>query len=187
MCGTSFVGGSDIQKLIWIDTQGSLTHIVEIFKFGNVSGPRATKWPKLPIKIVNYFTCVTVTAKPKPVLPDKPVDWYPGPFRNWVQPRNHRSMAITGRKSNYCQRIASHGCPAHDVISNVRKGAHAVIHNHVHHIPGVYKRLHPSLGEYFCSSGNQSTKYSTSQWVTMSLPWALTRHLCGLQSQLIGF
>ena len=31
------------QKLILIDTQGSLTHIVEIFKFGNVSGPRATK------------------------------------------------------------------------------------------------------------------------------------------------
>ena len=57
---TSFVGGSDPQKLIWIDTQGSLTHIVEIFKFGNVSGPRATKWPKVNclLKIVNYFTCM---------------------------------------------------------------------------------------------------------------------------------
>ena len=37
----------DPQKLIWIDTQGSLTHIVAIFKFGDVSEPRAKKWPKL--------------------------------------------------------------------------------------------------------------------------------------------
>ena len=57
MCSTSFVGTRDPQKLIWIDTQGSLTHIVEIFKFGNVSGPWATKWPKVNhwLKIVNYF------------------------------------------------------------------------------------------------------------------------------------
>ena len=60
VCGTSFVGSRDPQKLIWIDTQGSLTHIVAIFKFGNVSGPRATKWPKVNcrLKIVNYFTCM---------------------------------------------------------------------------------------------------------------------------------
>ena len=58
MHSTSFVGDSDTKKLIWIDTQGSLTHIVEILKFGNVSGPRATKWPKVNrlLKIVNYFT-----------------------------------------------------------------------------------------------------------------------------------
>ena len=37
----------DPQKLIWIDTQGSLTHIAVIFKFGDVSGPRAKKWPKV--------------------------------------------------------------------------------------------------------------------------------------------
>ena len=36
----------DPQKLIWIDTQGSVTHITVIFKFGDVSGPRAKKWPK---------------------------------------------------------------------------------------------------------------------------------------------
>ena len=60
MCGTSLVGSGDPQKLIWIDAQGSLTHIVEIFNFADVSGPRATKWPKLNrlLKIVNYFTCV---------------------------------------------------------------------------------------------------------------------------------
>ena len=55
------VGGIlDPQKLIWIDTQGSLTHIVKIFKFRNVSGPRATKWPKVNrrLKIVNYFRCM---------------------------------------------------------------------------------------------------------------------------------
>ena len=46
MCSTSFVGGRYLQKLIWMDTQGCLTHIVEIFKFGDVSGPRATKWPR---------------------------------------------------------------------------------------------------------------------------------------------
>ena len=27
------------QKLIWMDTQGCVTHIVKIFKFGDVSGP----------------------------------------------------------------------------------------------------------------------------------------------------
>ena len=37
----------DPQRLIWIDTQGSLTHIAAIFKFGDVSGPRAKKWPKV--------------------------------------------------------------------------------------------------------------------------------------------
>ena len=144
---------------------------------------------KMPLRAFGICLGETVmmTAKPKPVLLDKPVDRYPGPFGNWVQPRNHRSMAITGRKSNDCQHIASRGCPARDVIWNIQKGVHAVICNCVHHILGVYKRLCPSLGESFCSSGNQSTKYSTSQWVTMSLPWALTRHLCGLQSQLIGF
>ena len=47
MCGTSFVGSRDPEKLIWIDTQESPTHIVEIFKFGDVTGPRATKWPKV--------------------------------------------------------------------------------------------------------------------------------------------
>ena len=43
-----------------MDTQGSLTHIAMIFKFGNVSGPRAKKWPKVNcrLKIVNYFTCM---------------------------------------------------------------------------------------------------------------------------------
>ena len=55
-----FVGGRGPQKLIWIDSQGSVTHMVEIFKFGDVSGPRAKKWPKvnLGLKIVNYFTCI---------------------------------------------------------------------------------------------------------------------------------
>ena len=50
----------DSQKLIWIDTQGSVTHIATIFKFRDVSGPRAKKWPKVNcrLKIVNYFTCV---------------------------------------------------------------------------------------------------------------------------------
>ena len=60
MCSTSFVHSTDPQKLIYIDTEWSLTHIVKIFKFGNVSGPRAKKWPKVnrQLKIVNYFTCM---------------------------------------------------------------------------------------------------------------------------------
>ena len=43
-----------------MDTQGSLTHIATIFKFGDMSGPRAKKWPKVNrrLKIVNYFTCM---------------------------------------------------------------------------------------------------------------------------------
>ena len=58
MCSTSFVHRTDTQKLIYIDTEWSLTHIVKIFKFGNVSGPRAKKWPKVNrgLKIVNNFT-----------------------------------------------------------------------------------------------------------------------------------
>ena len=43
VCGTCFLDSIDPQKLISIDTQGSLTHIVKIFKFGNVSGDRGTK------------------------------------------------------------------------------------------------------------------------------------------------
>ena len=55
-----YVDSRDPQKLIWIDTQGDLTHIVEIFKFGDVSAPRAKRWPKVNrlLKIVNYFTCM---------------------------------------------------------------------------------------------------------------------------------
>ena len=49
------------------------------------------------------------------------------------------------------------GCLPRDVISNVWKGAHAVIRNCVRHIPGVYKRLRPNPGESFCSSSHQST------------------------------
>ena len=30
-----------------VDTQGSVTHIAAIFKFGDVSGPREKKWPKV--------------------------------------------------------------------------------------------------------------------------------------------
>ena len=43
-----------------MDTQGSVTHIAAIFKFGDVSGPRAKIWPKVNhrLKLVNYFTCM---------------------------------------------------------------------------------------------------------------------------------
>ena len=43
-----------------MDTQGSVTHIAVIFKFRDVSGPRAKKLPKVNrgLKIVNYFTCM---------------------------------------------------------------------------------------------------------------------------------
>ena len=60
MYGTSPVGGTDSQKLIWIDTPGSVTHIAMIFKFRDVSGPLAKKWLKVNcrLKIVNYFTCM---------------------------------------------------------------------------------------------------------------------------------
>ena len=71
----------------------------------------------------------------------------------WVQPRNHRGMTITARKR---QPLATHcqwWLPACDVISNIRKGVHVVLCNHVHHILGVYKRLPPNPGESFCSSG----------------------------------
>ena len=103
---------------------------------------------KVPPRV--FGTClgetVTVTPKPKPVLWEKLVDQYPGPFEHWVRLRNHRGMAIMGWKSNDWQCVANRGCPARDVISNVRKGVHAVICNHVHHILGIYKRLGPNPG-----------------------------------------
>ena len=46
MCSTSFVGSRDHQKSIWMDTQGCQTHIVEIFKFGDVSGPQGYQMAK---------------------------------------------------------------------------------------------------------------------------------------------
>ena len=62
ICGSNFFLGknTDPQKLIWMDTQGSLSHITAIFKFGHVSGPRAKKWPKVNhgLEIVYYFTCM---------------------------------------------------------------------------------------------------------------------------------
>ena len=44
---------------------------------------------------------VTVISKSKPVLPEKLVYRYPGPFGHWTQPHKHCSMSIMGRKSNY--------------------------------------------------------------------------------------
>ena len=104
-----------------------------------------------------FGTClgetVTVTPKPKSVLPEKPVNQYLGPFVRWVRPHNHRGMATTARKSNHWQCIAIGGCLARNVISNVQKGAHAVLRNCVRHILGVYKPLRPNPRESFCSSG----------------------------------
>ena len=44
-----------IRGILWC-----LTHIAMIFKFRNVNGPMAAKWPKVNrgLKIVNYFTCM---------------------------------------------------------------------------------------------------------------------------------
>ena len=52
-----FVGGSDTQKLIWIDTQWSLTHIVEIFKIWKCEWSQGYKMTqsKLPIKYIKLF------------------------------------------------------------------------------------------------------------------------------------
>ena len=49
-----------------MDTQGSLTHIAAIFKFGDVSGPRAKKWPKvnrwLIINQISVCLCVCLST-----------------------------------------------------------------------------------------------------------------------------
>ena len=73
------VGGRDPQKLIWIDTQGSVTHIAMIFKFRDVSGPRAKKWPKVNrgLKIVNYFTCMWYFSCRWYRPPEVDLNWYP--------------------------------------------------------------------------------------------------------------
>ena len=55
--GTKYVGPprNIIRGILWC-----LTPIAMIFKFGNVNGPMAAKWPKVNrgLKIVNYFTCM---------------------------------------------------------------------------------------------------------------------------------
>ena len=62
-----------------MDTQGSLTHIAAIFKFGDVSGPRAKKWPKVNhrLKIVNYFTCMWHFSCRWYGPPEVDLNWYP--------------------------------------------------------------------------------------------------------------
>ena len=62
-----------------MDTQGSLTHIAAIFKFGDVSGPRAKKWPKVNcrLKIVNYFTCMRDFFCRWSRPPEVDLNWYP--------------------------------------------------------------------------------------------------------------
>ena len=53
----------DPQKLIWIDTQGSVTHIAAIFKFGDVSGPRAKKWPKVNRRLKEVNEALVATHR----------------------------------------------------------------------------------------------------------------------------
>ena len=62
-----------------MDTQGSLTHIAVIFKFGDVSEPRAKKWPKVNrrLKIVNYFTCMQHFSCRWYRAPEVYLNWYP--------------------------------------------------------------------------------------------------------------
>ena len=62
-----------------MDTQGSLTHIAVIFKFGDVSGPRAKKWSKVNrrLKIVNYFTCMQHFSCRWYRPPEVDLNWYP--------------------------------------------------------------------------------------------------------------
>ena len=62
-----------------MDTQWSLTHIAAIFKFGDVSGPRAKKWPKVNrgLKIVNYFTCMRHFSCRWYGPPEVDLNWYP--------------------------------------------------------------------------------------------------------------
>ena len=69
----------DPKKFIWIDNQGSVTHIATIFKFRDVSGPRVKKWPKvnLRLKIVNYFTCMWHFSCRWYGSPEVDLNWYP--------------------------------------------------------------------------------------------------------------
>ena len=44
-----------------MDTQGSVTHIAAIFKFGDVSGPRAKKWPKVNCRLKEVNKALVAT------------------------------------------------------------------------------------------------------------------------------
>ena len=61
----------DPQKLIWIDTQGSLTHITKVLKFTNQSGPTPyfttkNKWPQKHI-LYQFPHCFLSHLKPQMV------------------------------------------------------------------------------------------------------------------------
>ena len=61
---------------------------VEIFKFGNVSGPMAAKWPKVNrrLKIVNYFICMRGGMDPHTFTTTyfwQYVGQYVGPLFSW--------------------------------------------------------------------------------------------------------
>ena len=62
-----------------MDTQGSLAHIAAIFKFADVTGPRAKKWSKVNrwLKIVNYFTCMRHFSCRWYGPPEVDLNWYP--------------------------------------------------------------------------------------------------------------
>ena len=69
LCGTCFVDSGDPQKLIWIDTQGSVTHITKVLKFTNQSGPRPyfrtkNKWPQKHI-LYQFSHCFLTHLKPQ--------------------------------------------------------------------------------------------------------------------------
>ena len=98
----------DPQKLIWIDTQGSVTNIAAIFKFGDVSGPTAKKWPKVNrrLKIVNYFTCMRHLSCRWYGPPKVDLNWYPricNPYCHDIQIRRSewaQSKKMTESKSS---------------------------------------------------------------------------------------
>ena len=103
MCSTSFEHSTDPQKLIYIDTEWSLTHIVKIFKFGDVSAPRAKKWPKVNrwLKIVNYFTCMRHFFCRWYRPPEVDLNWYPRisnrycqDIQIWKWPKVNRRLKI---------------------------------------------------------------------------------------------
>ena len=113
--------------------------------------------------------CVTVTAKPKPVLPDKPVDRYPGPFVHWVQPHNHRGMAIMGQKSNVLPVVVARHVMSYRTSGRGHTRSYVTV---CIIFRGFISSCTLASGSLFVAPATGALKYPTSQWVTMSLPRA---------------
>ena len=118
----------------------------------------------------SIHVCVTVTAKPKPVLPEKPVDRYPGPFGHWVQPvitvvwQLQDGKAMTG---NALPVMVAQHMTSYRTFGRGRTQSYVTM---CIIFRGFISGCTLISGSLFVAPATGALKYPTSQWVTVSPP-----------------